>query len=163
MGAQEGTPPVEEDALAGVTFDPLAAAPSMALPNPGGLVLVRIGLEPGAVLPNDPADPSFGFVLVEAGELTIQIDGPVTVTRAGTFGPAVATAEAGGAFVAPEEAVAAGEAVVLRAGDVALAPPNVGGEIRNDGADRAVVLAFLVTPPEGEEFGGTPAAGTPAP
>jgi len=147
----------------GSRSSPSPPPPPMALPNPGGLVLVRIGLEPGAVLPNDPADPSLGLVLVEAGELTIALDGPVTVTRAGTFGPAVATAEAGGAFVAPEEAVAAGEAVVLRAGDVALAPPNVGGEIRNDGAERAVILAFLVTPPEGEEFGGTPAAGTPAP
>ena len=120
----------------------------MALPNPGGLVLVRIGLESGAALPSDPADPALGLVLVEAGELIVALDGPVTVTRAGTLAPAVA---------------AAGETLVLRAGDVGLFPPNVGGEVRNDGAERAVALAFLVTPPEGEGFGGTPDAGTPAP
>jgi len=160
--AQEGTPPAgEESALEGVSFEPLAVTTGVALPNPGDLVLVRIGLEPGAVLPSQPDDPSLAVVLVEAGELTVELDAPVTVTRAGSFAPALATAEAGGAFVAPEETVAAGEAVTLRAGDVAFLPPSVGGEVRNDGAERAVGLAFLVTRPD--EGGAVPAAGTPAP
>ena len=144
-----------------MTFEPLAVAQGVALPSPAGLVVVRIGMEPGAVLPSDPADPTVGLIILEAGQLTVRLDAPITVTRAGTFAPALATAEAGGEFVPPEEAAAAGEAVTLRAGDVALFPPNAGGEIRNDGDERAVGLAFLVTPPEMGEMG-TPAAATPA-
>jgi len=160
--AQDATPAADGSSPEGVTFEPLALAPALALPNPGDLVLVRIGLEPGAALPSDPADPSFGMVLVEAGELTVRIDGPVVITRAGSFGAAGATAEAGGAFAAPEEAVAAGEAATLRPGDVGLFPPNAGGELRNDGAAPAALLAFLVAPAGGEAGAAPPAAATPA-
>jgi len=164
--AQDGTPAPEELALEGVSFEPLAITAGVTLPNRGDLVVVRITLEPDAVLPSDPNDPSLAMVLIEAGELTFNIDGPVAVTRAGAFAPALATAEAGGAFVAPEETVTAGETVTLQAGDVAFLPPNVGGEVRNEGTEPVVGLAFLVAPPnEGEAVPteGTPAAGTPAP
>lgn len=156
--AQEGTPSAEND-FEGITFEPLAVASELDLPSPGDLVLVRIELESGAVLPSDPEDPSLAMVLVEEGELTVALDGPVTVTRAGTFAPAVATAGAGGEFVAPEEAAVAGEEVTLQVGDVAFIPPNVGGEVRNDGEELAVGLAFIVAPPEEDgEDGATPGA-----
>ena len=158
--AQEATPAVEELALEGVSFEPLAVTSGLTLPSPGDLVLVRIGLDPGAVLPSDPADPSLAMVLIETGELTVQLDAPVTVTRAGSFGPALATAEAGGEFVAPEATVAAGEEVTLQAGDVAYLPANVSGEVRNDGTERVVGLAFIVAPPD--QGDAVPAEGTPA-
>ena len=160
VAAQEGTPAAEEMAPPeGVSFEPLTAVQGVALPNPGDLVVVRIGIEAGSSLPSDPNDPSLGLFLVEAGEVTVNIDAPLRVTRAGSFAPALATAEAGGAFVSPEETAAARETVTLRVGDVALFPPNAGGEIRNDGAEPAVGLGFLVVPPEtGGEA--TPTAGT---
>ncbi len=105
--------------MEGVRFEPLAVAPEVGLRS-------------------DPADPSLGLVLGESGERTVRPDAPLTVTRAGSFAPAVATAEAGGGFVAPAEEAQAGEEATLRAGVVALFPPNAGGEIRNDGAARAV-------------------------
>ena len=48
----------------------------------------------------------------------------------------------------------------LEAGDSAVFPPNVAGEIRNDGPDRVVVLVSIVEPLGGGEA--TPVAGTPA-
>jgi len=156
----EGTPSAEgEFGLEGVSFEPLAVTSGVSLPSQADLVLVRFSLEPGAVLPSDPNDPTLAMVLIEAGEFTVEFDMPFTVTRAGTFVPALATAEAGGAFVAPEETVAAGEVVTLQVGDVAVFPPNVGGETRNDGEERLVGLAFLVSPPT--EGGAVPAEGTP--
>jgi len=162
--AQDGTPSAAGDdggfGLEGVSFEPLALASGMTLPGQADLVLVRIGLEPGAVLPSDPDDASLAMVLIESGEITLALDGPVTITRAGAFAPALATAEAGGTFVAPEETTGAGETVTVGAGDVVFFPPNIGGEIRNDGADPVVGLAFIVEPPS--SGGALPAEGTPA-
>ena len=53
--------------------------------------------------------------------------------------------------------MAAGEAVTLEAGDAAYLPANMTGDIRNDGQDPAVALAFLVVPPEGMMGEATPA------
>ncbi len=158
--AQDGTPSAEgEFGLEGVSFEPLALAPGVTLPSQADLVLVRLGLEPGAVLPADPEDPALAMVLVESGELTLVLDGPVTITRAGSFAQALGTAEAGGAFVAPEETAAAGETVTLQTGDVVVLPPNIGGEMRNDGEEPVVGLGFIVEPPS--SGGAVPAEGTP--
>ena len=46
------------------------------------------------------------------------------------------------------ESITAGEAVSLAAGDAAPSRP-MWREIRNEGQERAVDLAFLVVPPEG--------------
>jgi quercetin dioxygenase-like cupin family protein len=46
------------------------------------------------------------------------------------------------------ESSTAGEAVSLAAGDAASIPANVAREIRTEGQERAVDLAFLVVPPE---------------
>ena len=154
--AQEGTPTGEEFAPPeGVSFEPLGVAPGVAVSSPSDLVLIRFGLEPGAVLPSDPGDPSVALLVVEAGAITIEVDGPVTVTRSGAFGTAVATAEAGGAFGVATETVPAGEAVTLQMGDAAVIPANLSGELRNEGQESASGLAAIVAPPaEGTE--GTP-------
>jgi quercetin dioxygenase-like cupin family protein len=131
-----------------VIFEPLGFAPSITVSSPSDLVLIRFRLESGAVLPSDPGDPSVALLVVETGEITIEVDGPVTVTRGGAFNTGVATAEAGGVFAVATEAVPAGEAVTLRVGDAAVIPANLSGELRNDGQEAASGLAAIVAPPE---------------
>jgi hypothetical protein len=96
-------------------------------------------------------------LLVESGTFTVQVNGPVSVTRGATLGEAMQSAETTGDLSAAAEAIAAGEAVTLEAGDAAYIPGNLIGEIRNDGQDRAVGLAFLVGPPEAMTGEATPA------
>jgi quercetin dioxygenase-like cupin family protein len=60
----------------------------------------------------------------------------------------MATAEASGDVRAVTESVTEGQAVTLVAGDAAYIPANVAGEIRNEGQEPAVRLAFLVLPHE---------------
>ena len=158
--AQEATPTGEEFAPEGITFEPVAFATGLALPSTGELFVSRIGFEPGTGFPIDEGDPSYALAVIESGELTIRQDGPLVVTRAGTLETAVGEAEVGGPFAPTTEEIAAGEEVTVRAGDAVLFPPNVGGEIRNDGQERTVVLVFFVGPPPVE---GTPTAGTPTP
>ena len=154
--AQEGTSVAEVIAPPeGVAFEPLTVVQGVALPNRGNLIAVRVVIEPGAVLPTDPADPSVALLFLYAGEVTVRIDAPLTFTRADPFASAQATADAGGAFVSPQETAPAGEAVRLRAGDAALLPANIGGEIRNDGQERTVGLGFLVFPAAAGQVGAT--------
>ena len=156
--AQEATPASDEGMdVEGITFEPLSFAFGADVATPADLVVVRIGFDPGASLPGEENDPTVGIVLVESGTLTVQADGPVTVTRGASMGEAMATAEATGDFRTLLESVAAGEAVTLEAGDAAYLPANMTGEIRNDGQERAVALAFLVVPPEGMMGEATPA------
>ena len=155
--AQEATPASEGGMdFEGITFEPLSFAFGADVATPADLVLVRIGFEPGASLPGDENDPSMALVLVESGTLTLQADGPVTVTRGAGMGEAMATAEATGDFSRVVESVAAGEAVALETGDAAYLPANLTGDIRNDGQEPAVALAFLVAPAEGMMGGATP-------
>jgi quercetin dioxygenase-like cupin family protein len=156
--AQEATP-AGEGAIGfeGITFELVGLAPGVELASPSDLVVVRIGFDPGAGLPGEDNDPTVGIVLVESGTLTVQADGPVTVTRGARLGEAMATAEATGDFSTVLEVVATGEAVTLEVGDAAYLPPNVTGEIRNDGQEHAVGLAFLVVPPAGMTGSATPA------
>jgi len=97
-------------------------------------------------VPIEESDPSFGFLLVESGTLTVQVDTPMSVTRSGELDAAMATAEASGDFSGMLEAIAEGEVVTLEAGDAAYVPANSAGEIRNAGQELAVVLAFAVFP-----------------
>jgi len=156
--AQDATPAAGDEELAGVTFEPVAISAGVTLPSPADLVLVRISIEPGASLPSDAGDPSLAVVLVEEGELTVELDAPIQITRSGAFATSIATAEAGGEFAAPEETIPAGETATLGVGDVGYFPPNIGGEIRNDGTEPAVGLAFIVEPSEGTGAEATPAA-----
>ena len=152
--AQQGTPPAEEFAPEGVTFEPLAFGVAEELPAaPAGLGLFRVTFDPGAGIPIDADDPSVGLLYVESGALTVRVEAPLAVLR----GAAVATAMAGGFEEEPSlEEVAAGTEVTLEAGDSTLIPANVAGEIRNDGDAPAVALAALVEPLQGED------AATPA-
>jgi hypothetical protein len=154
--AQEATPAGEAMDFEGITFDPVSFAFGVDVPSPSDLVVIRIGFDPGAALPGEENDPTVGIVLVESGTLTVQADGPVTVTRGASLGAAMATAEASGDFSTLVESVAAGEAVTLEAGDAAYLPANMTGEIRNDSQERAVGLAFLAVPPEGMVGEATP-------
>ena len=153
--AQEATPAGVE--ISGVTFEPVALATGIALPSPGDLFVARASLDPGGEVPIEVSDPALGILLVESGTLTLQVEGPVTVTRGAGLGEAMATAEATGDFSALMESIPAGQAVTLAAGDAAYIPANVAGQIRNEGQERAVRLAFLVLPPEDMTGEATPA------
>ena len=153
--AQEATPAGVE--VGGVTFEPVAFATGIDFPSPGDLLVARAALDPGGVVPIEEHDPALGILLVESGTLTLQLEGPMTVTRGAGLGAAMATAEATGDVNALMETVAAGQAVTLAAGDAAYIPANVAGEIRNEGQERAVRLAILVLPPEAMSGEATPA------
>lgn len=143
-GGQEATP--TGVTIGAVTFAPVTVAMGIDLPSPGDLFVVRASLDPGGVVPIQATDPALGILLVEAGTLTVQVEGPMTVTRGTGLGVAMASAQATGEFGALLESVRAGQAVTLAAGDAAYIPANVAGEIRNEGQVRAERLAFLVVP-----------------
>jgi quercetin dioxygenase-like cupin family protein len=153
--AQEATPTGVE--IGRVTFEPVALATGIDFPSPGNLFVARAALEPGGVVPIEEGDPALGILLVESGTLTVQVEGPMTVTRGAGLGEAMATADATGDFRALMESVPAGQAVTLAAGDAAYIPANVAGEIRNEGQERAVRLAILVLPLEAMTGEATPA------
>ena len=144
--AQDATPAGVE--IGDVSFEPVALATNIDLPSPGDLFVARASLDPGGVVPIEESDPALGILLVESGTLTLQVEGPMTVTRGASLGEAMATAQASGDFRALLESIAAGQVVTLEAGDAAYIPANVAGEIRNEGQERAVRLAILVLPPE---------------
>jgi quercetin dioxygenase-like cupin family protein len=152
--AQEATPAGVE--IGGVAFEPVALATGIDLPSPGDLFVARAALDPGGVVPIAANDPALGILLVESGTLTVQVEGPMTVTRGAGLGEAMATAKAAGDFNALMESIPAGQAVTLEAGDAAYIPANVAGEIRNEGQERAVRLAILVLPPEAMTGEATP-------
>lgn len=153
--AQEATPAAEEFMPEGITFEPVAFAPGILLPAPGDLSVARISFEPGVGFPIEEGDPSYALAIIESGELTVRQDGPLVVTRAGALEVALNQQEAGGAPVTEE--IAAGQEVTLEAGDSVLFPPNVGGEIGNDGQERTVVLVVFAGPPEAMMGEATPA------
>ena len=106
---------------------------------------MRVTVAPGSVFNGPADDPSVGLNLIESGELTARIEAAVTVTRA----------------TGPED-VAAGTEFTLGPGESFIWPPNVAGELRNDGPEPVVQLvAFLA--PAAEGAAATPMAGTPAP
>ncbi len=140
-GAQEGTPPPGGFEIApGVTAEGLAFAAGQAAP-----ALYRLTFAPGVTYAFDPA-PEISLVYVAAGALAITLDAPVTVTRAG-------------ATAAPGEAVAAGTEFALAAGDYAVFPLLVDGEVRNDGQEAASVVVAGIVP----SAMATPTAATPTP
>ena len=149
--AQEATPLAEEFTEEGITFEPLAFATGIALPATGDLSLARISVEPGTEFPIDAGDPAYALAVIERGELTVRLDGVLTVMRAETLSGDAAEEEAG---------ATPGQEVMLHPGDTALFPPNVGGEVRNDGQERAVVLVAFVGPSTPEA---SPTAATPMP
>jgi quercetin dioxygenase-like cupin family protein len=154
--AQEATPDAEEEMPEGFTYEQVTFASGIDLTSPLDLNVFRFGLEPGTAVPVEDA-PGAGILLAETGTLTVQVDGPVTVTRGAGMDEAMATAEATGDFSGLMEPVAAGEAVTLEAGDAAYIPGDVPGEIRNEGSEPATGLAFVLYPAEGTMGEATPA------
>jgi quercetin dioxygenase-like cupin family protein len=129
-----------------VTFLTLASGTIEVLsPGTANLVLGRIRLAPGASLPFDPADPSVDLVFMGSGTLTFRVEAPMTVARGAQAGTPVPTE--------PEE-IPAGTEFTLSDGDSALFPPNISGEVRNDGAEDAV--AWVVTVAVFAEAAATP-------
>ena len=143
---QEGTPPAAEGTLEGVAFEPLGFGTTEEIPAaPAEFALSRAVIDPGAVFSRQGDIVSLlSLLYVESGALTIQMDASIQVTRTATIEE-----------IAIEE-VAAGTAVTLEAGDSVVIPPNVAGEIRNDGDEPAVYLVAFVAP--SEEGGATPEA-----
>ena len=142
--AQAGTPTAQDvEILTGVTFAPLAFGVAAELPAaPAGLSLLRATLDPGAILPIEAVDASVGLAYVESGALTARVATPLTVLRGAT---------------SSKEEFSAETEFTLMPGDSVVLPPNVAGEIRNDGIEPAVALAALVAPLPALD------AGTPAP
>ena len=140
---QEGTPPADAGAPEGLALEPLGFGTTEELPAaPAEFQLVRAVIDPEAGFPR--REDIVSLISVESGALTIQMDAPIQVTRTATIEE-----------IAIEE-VAAGTAVTLEAGDSVVIPPNVAGEIRNDGDETAVYLIAFVAP--SEEGGATPEA-----
>ena len=140
-GAQEATPPAGGFEIApGVTAEGLAFAAGQEAPS-----LYRLTFAPGVTYSFVPA-PEIALVYGEVGSLTVTLDAPVTVTRAG-------------ATDTPGETVAAGTEFALGAGDYVVFPLLVGGEVRNDGQEAASVVVAAIVP----SGMATPTAATPAP
>jgi hypothetical protein len=93
----------------------------------------------------------------EVGTFTVQVNGPSSMTRVAGLSEAMETAQSAGDVRLAAEAIAVGDAVTLETGDAAYILGNLIGEIRNDGQERAVGLAFLVGPAEGIAGEATPA------
>ncbi len=126
--AQEGTPPPGGFEIApGVTAEALAFAAGQEEPS-----LYRLTFAPGVTYLVAPS-PAINLVYGEAGALIFTLDAPVTVTRAG-------------ATDMPGEAVAADTAFTLAAGDYAVLPPLVSGEVRNEGQEPASAVAAAIVP-----------------
>ena len=151
IGARHAQPVAiaQEPMPNGVTFEPVSFAFGITLANPFDLFVARIGLDPGARFPIEESDPSEGILLVESGTVTVQVEGPISVTRGGGLDAVIADAESIGDISAAMESIATGQAVTLVAGDSAYIPGNVAGEIRNEGPEPATGSAFLVVPSQG--------------
>ncbi|MGH2614750.1 MAG: hypothetical protein ACRDJC_05895 [Thermomicrobiales bacterium] len=161
--AQEATPEAGEGMPEDVSFEPITFALGVDLASPADLSIARIGLEPGASFPIVASDPNDGILIVESGLITVEMAGPVTVTRGATLGEALAAAESTGDFGAVLETYDVGETVVLEAGDAIFIPGSLNGEIRNDERVRAETLAFLVSPSGAMMPEASPPEATPAP
>ena len=78
--AQEATPAAEEMMPEGFTYQQVMFASGIELTSPLDLNVFRFGLEPGTATPVDES-PGVGVLVVESGSLTVEVDGPVMVTR----------------------------------------------------------------------------------
>ena len=146
--AQEGTPTAGPELPPGIGAEFIAGAPLAALPtNPGLIVMVRLTLEPGAVLPPEPNDPTGAFVVVESGTLILRSTGPLTVSRA---------SEAD--FIM--EPVATDTEVTMSSGDAVYVGPFQATEVRNDSDEPGVFLLVNILPSQGSEV--APEIATPA-
>lgn len=163
IAAQNATPEAGEVMPEDVSFELVTFALGVALASQADLSVARIGLEPGAAFTIEASDPTDGILIVEAGIVTVEMAGPVTVTRGATLGEAVVDAESSGEFGAVLETFDVGEIVTLEAGDAIYIPGGLNGEIRNEERVRAEGLAFLVSPAGAMMPAVATPAATPAP
>lgn len=158
--AQDATPAAGEKAPAGTTggatFATVAFAPGVTLPTPADVVVVRIGLDPGARVPINATEPMAGLLLVESGTLTFRSSEPQTMTRAG-LEAALATAAATGEDGAASETVPAGTDITLDAGEATFVAATASGTLRNDSQAPASGVITLFVPSAGT-MAATPAA-----
>ena len=143
-GHDEGTPAVGEfpdsfEIAPGVTADQVVFREDTENP-----VLYRLHFEPGVIFPVEPST-HLEIASMEAGSLTLQLDGPAFVGDLTTSG-------------AEGEIVPANTEITVSAGQYLVLKPGVGGEVRNDGEETATVSVAGVV------LGGmaTPEAATPA-
>jgi quercetin dioxygenase-like cupin family protein len=130
--AQEASPAAGAEMGAGLSFEYIGGGTVETLPEaPVLFEMLRIGFEPNASFPIDATDPSITLALVERGQITFLVDGPVTVFHA---------------MEMTEELVPAGQEFTLVAGDSALFPPNIAGEIGNQGITSSSVLLSNIAP-----------------
>ncbi len=113
--AQDATPAAEAPAPGdGFSFTPIGAADGVTVPSPALLPAVRGQMDAGATAPLVAGNASSGLFMVEAGEFRVQIDAAWRVTR---------SASAGGQI----EALAAGDVIQFKAGDMAFVHGDVTG------------------------------------
>jgi hypothetical protein len=162
--AQDSTPPApagpppEE---AGVTYTPIGFAADVSLPSSADLIAVRLSIDPGAVSSLGGDDPTSGFLLVESGTFTAQVDAAWTISRGAALQQALTPPSASGEESEVTESIAANQETTLSAGDVAFIPSTVTGELRNVGQEPAVALVVVVAA-GGTLSGSSAAAATPA-
>lgn len=126
--AQEGTPgPMAFEIAPGVAAEALAFVAGQEAP-----ALYRLTFAPGVTYAVAPA-PEIALAYGESGVLTITVDTPVTVARAGL------TAE-------PGAAVAAGTEFELAADDYFVLPPLASGEVRNHSQEPATITVAGIVP-----------------
>ncbi len=145
--AQDATPAADAPMMQeGVSFELVTLASGVSAFDPADLVVVRIGLEPGAVSTFDANDPYGGILIVESGAITATASKPWTVTRGAGLMDAMMAAEESGDMSTVYETIAAGDEATLEVGDAAHIPGNVDGEMRNDGDEPASGIGFLIGP-----------------
>ena len=122
--AQESTPsaPASQIELApGVVVTDVVFAAGQEAP-----VYYHMHVAPDVVYPFEPS-PSISLVYVDQGRLTLQLDQPITVNRAGLGAATGETIEPNTEFT-------------LSAGDYLVLTPNTGGELRNAGPETVTLI-----------------------
>lgn len=141
--AQDASPTAEGGPPAGLSDEILSVGLATEFPaTPSVMLMQRVTIAPGADIPGDDASPTLSVFLLESGSLEMSTSAPLMVLRAGALAEAL---QAPGTMPAMEE-IAAGAAFTLEEGDSVLIPPGVGGGLRNDGPEPAVLLATQIFP-----------------
>jgi hypothetical protein len=139
---------ITDDIVLRATLETLGEMPSSRAQHQLGLYRYR--LAPGAVQPvgsQENTGVGLDLFTVEAGQVTVDADEPVLVTRAGANPTA-----------APSP-VPSGTAIVLDVGDQLYAPSGVSFRRRNEGSSPAALLGFSIGSVGDEYFDQTLPAG----
>lgn len=125
--AQDAMPP-------GVALDVIANGMVASLPDDADeMRLMRFVIAPGATIPVQPDSSRVALLETEHGELTVKVDGEASVSRA--------TAEPG-----VSETTAADAPFTLQAGDSAIFPEGLAGELHNGSKESTTLLVLFTSP-----------------